>query len=171
MLQTASAEFCYWLLQVLTSLQGGIPVLNIAQDCPSRCRMPDVWLIDFIMTKSHYQCINYQLYCQITTQECVLTHIHLFFIHFYQSNAKYITIEYKHGLFEFSLNVFIEFAELRDWKYLSSKEFEPAASGVRDQGATTVSTRHTWETGSLIGPNSCFSDLSDSLNLLNSHSI
>ena len=53
--------------------------------------MPGTGLIDFIMIKDHYQHFNYQLYCQINTQECVLTHIHLFYIYFYQSNAKYIT--------------------------------------------------------------------------------
>ena len=50
------------------------------------------------MTKTHYQCTNYQLYCQITTWECVLTHIHLFFIHFYQYNAKYITFLQTHKI-------------------------------------------------------------------------
>ena len=92
MLQTASAEFCDWLLLALTSLQGGIPGLNIAQDCPSRCRMPGAWLIDCIMTKSHYQYTNYQFYGQINTRECVLTHVHLFITSYYQSTGKYMTI-------------------------------------------------------------------------------
>ena len=59
---------------------------------------------------------------------------------------------------EFSLNVFIKFAESSQWL---KKWFEPANSFVRDQDTTTTPARHVWETGSL-------SDLSDSLNLLNS---
>ena len=41
---------------------------------------------------------------------------------------------------EFSLNVFTEFAEFSNKKYLSLKGFEPVVSSVRDQGVTTLHT-------------------------------
>ena len=48
------------------------------------------------------------------------------------------------------------------------KGFEPTTNYVRDQDASTVPARNRWETGSLkVNFNSCFSDLSDSLNALN----
>ena len=43
------------------------------------------------MTNTHYQCVNYQLYCQITTREGVLTHVHLFSLYFTNPMCKYIT--------------------------------------------------------------------------------
>ena len=60
--------------------------------------------------------------------------------------------------FEFSLNVFTEFAEFSDKKfYTLERLFEPGTSCFREQDATTSPARHRW-------PNSCFSDLIDSLN-------
>ena len=52
--------------------------------------------------------------------------------------------------FEFLLNVFTEFSELRD--ILSLKWFEPVTSCDRDQDATTAPARHSWETGSVNWP-------------------
>ena len=53
-------------------------------------------------------------------------------------------------LFEFSLNVFLEFAEFSDKHIvITAKGFKPAISCVRDQNATTAPTRHLWETESL----------------------
>ena len=45
--------------------------------------------------------------------------------------------------FEFSLNVFTEFAEFGDNKYhILKRLFEPATSCVRDHDATTAPVRH-----------------------------
>ena len=43
---------------------------------------------------------------------------------------------------EFFLNVFTEFAEFSDKKYMSSNGLEPATSHIRDQYATTVPAKH-----------------------------
>ena len=43
---------------------------------------------------------------------------------------------------EFFLNVFNEFNEFSDKKYLSLKGLKPSTSRVRDQDATTVPARH-----------------------------
>ena len=54
-------------------------------------------------------------------------------------------VEYGKGKYvelEFFLNLFIEFSEFSDKKYLSLKGLEPATSYVRDQNATTLPARH-----------------------------
>ena len=52
--------------------------------------------------------------------------------------------------FEFSLNVFTEFAEFSDKIFvITAKGLEPATACVRDQDAATGPARHMWETGSL----------------------
>ena len=71
--------------------------------------------------------------------------------------------------FEFSLNVFTEFTEFSDKKYHFFKTlFEIATSCVRDQDAATAPVRHRYRKDLKIEPISCFSDLSYSLNSLNS---
>ena len=65
----------------------------------------------------------------------------------------------------FSLNVFIEFSELKIF-VTTVKGFEPTTSCVRDHDVTTAPARHMWET--YIDPSTCFINLSDSLNLQSS---
>ena len=58
--------------------------------------------------------------------------------------------EHLHNLIEFSLNVFIEFAEFSDKNICHYiKTYDPATSCVKDHHATTAPARHMWETGSL----------------------
>ena len=67
-------------------------------------------------------------------------------------------------LFEFSVNVFTEFCD-PCFVRLS----KPATSRGRDQDITIQPARHKCnEQDPQIDPNSCFTDLSDSMNSLNS---
>ena len=67
----------------------------------------------------------------------------------------------------FSLNVFTEFSEFSDKFFvITVKGFEPDTSCVRHQDACTATARHMWDR--IFKLTSCFSDLSDSLNLLSS---
>ena len=77
---------------------------------------------------------------------------------------------YSHAPLEFSLIVFTELAEFSDKIYYILKRlFQPATSCVRDQDTNAAPL----DTGSRedLESNSCFSDLSDSLNSLNFRSI
>ena len=69
------------------------------------------------------------------------------------------------------LNVFTEFSEFRDQKKYFIKRIavlKPAVSCIRNQHSTSVPQGHWWQRRSLIDTYSCFSDMSDSLNSLNS---
>ena len=74
-------------------------------------------------------------------------------------------------LFEFLLNVFIEFSDkndIRSFKKKGTAVLKPVISCVRKQHSTSAPQGHWQQRRSLIDTNSCFSDLPDSLNLLNS---
>ena len=47
----------------------------------------------------------------------------------------------RRGIIVFSPNVYTDFSEFSDYKYLSLKGLKPAASGFRDLDATTVPAR------------------------------
>ena len=77
-----------------------------------------------------------------------------------------ISLFMTHCTLEFFLNNFTEFSD--KIFVITVKGLQLSTSYVRDQDATTVPARHTWETGSLNSVQFMLCDLSDSLNLLNS---
>ena len=89
----------------------------------------------------------------------------------YKNNCGCLTLIEWWALVEFFLNVFHWihwFSDKKIYNIKRTRTCHPATSCVRDQHATSAPARHMWKIGSLIEPNSCFSDLSVSLNSLNS---
>ena len=83
------------------------------------------------MNKSHYQYTNYQLYGQINTRECVLTHVHPFFTSYYQSTDQYMTkgiAQDRHA----SQSIFFSFSCSFRQKFMPSNRLAPLPSWVGD---------------------------------------
>ena len=76
------------------------------------------------------------------------TQYEILLILFFRSLLQWLYQPLELKQFDFSLNVFIEFAEFKVF-IITAKGFKPATSCIRDQDATTVPARHVWKTGSL----------------------
>ena len=103
---------------------------------------------------------------ELMTQEIPLFVVTLDFKDIYMQHSKTLITPSIRTL-ELSLNVFFRIILWQNY-YFPKRLFEPATSYVRDLDAITARGRQGSRENLWIEPNSCFTDLSDSLNSLNS---